>query len=167
MRRPENTTSFIDNIRIFDSVLSAADVTNLVNGSGAGDTLIGGQGDDTYVIDNALDTVTENAGEGTDTVQSSISIDLAALSANVENLTLNDNAGINGTGNALNNIIIAGSGDNTLDGGAGDDDLRGGGGNDTYKVDTNRDAVTEAANAGTDTVDPRRPALPCRRMSRT
>ena len=32
--------------------------------------LIGGAGNDTYVVDNAGDVVTETAGEGTDTVQS-------------------------------------------------------------------------------------------------
>ena len=83
-------------------------------------------------MDNAGDVVTENAGEGTDTVQSAISY---TLGANVENLTLTGTATINGTGNALNNILTGNAGNNVLDGGAGADTLVGGAGNDTYIVD--------------------------------
>ena len=58
--------------------------------------MIGGLGNDTYVVDNAGDVVTEALNEGTDTVQSSVSY---TLGANVENLTLTGSADINGTGN--------------------------------------------------------------------
>ena len=60
---------------------------NILDGVTGADTMIGGAGNDTYYVDNAGDTVIEFNGEGTDTVQSSISY---TLGNHVENLVLLD-----------------------------------------------------------------------------
>ena len=122
-----------------------------LNGGLGTDTLIGGTGDDVYIVDSSTDTITENANEGTDTIQSSVTFDLSNTT-HVENLTLTGSAAINATGNALNNIITGNSGDNTLNGGSGTDTLIGGQGNDTYVVDSTTDTITENTNEGTDTI---------------
>ncbi|MBN9204806.1 calcium-binding protein [Methylibium petroleiphilum] len=111
---------------------------NVLTGNSAANVLTGGAGNDTYVV-GAVDTVTEAASAGTDTVQSSITW---TLGSNLENLTLTGTGLINGTGNTLDNVLTGNSAANVLTGGAG---------NDTYVVGTG-DTVTEAVNAGTDTV---------------
>src|SRR5205085_1250953 len=106
---------------------------NSLDGGVGADSMIGGAGNDTYFVDNAGDTIAENAGEGTDIVQASVSY---ALSDNVDNLTLTGTGNINGTGNADVNVLTGNTGNNTLDGGVGADSLIGGAGNDTYVVDS-------------------------------
>ncbi|MGO8579533.1 protease, partial [Rhizobium leguminosarum] len=74
-------------------------------GAGA-DTLIVGAGDDTYVIDNAGDLVTEVADEGTDTVKTVLAS--YPLAANVENLPHIGTAAFVGTSNSLANTSTGG-----------------------------------------------------------
>jgi Ca2+-binding RTX toxin-like protein len=108
-----------------------------LDGGTGNDTMVGGLGDDHYVMQSADDVVTEDFGEGIDTIDSSASI--AALATNVEHLTLTGAAAINGAGNALDNIIVGNSNSNVLFGGDGNDTLVGGAGNDTLTGGLGRD----------------------------
>jgi Ca2+-binding RTX toxin-like protein len=139
----------------FDDALTGSTAANVLMGlagndtlnGGAGiDTLIGGVGNDTYVVDNAGDVVTENANEGIDRVQAAVTYTLAA---NVENLTLTGTGNINGTGNALDNVVVGNSGNNILAGLGGSDTLDGGAGTDTASYAASSSGVTVSLAAGT------------------
>ncbi|HWU15084.1 MAG TPA: calcium-binding protein, partial [Caulobacter sp.] len=105
---------------------------DVFQGSG-GDTLVGGAGDDTYYLWDSASVVVENAGQGIDTVDARF-WGPATLAANAENLLLNSAGSTAGTGNALNNIIVAGTVGATLNGLGGDDVLVGGAQGDLFKV---------------------------------
>jgi serralysin len=131
---------------------SAANLLNGLGGAdtlngGAGiDTLIGGTGNDTYVVDNLKDIVSETStlGSEIDTVRSSVNW---SLGANLENLSLTGSAHLNGTGNALGNVLTGNTGNNVLNGGAGNDQLGGGAGNDTLIGGLGTDTFTGGAGA--------------------
>ena len=128
-----------------------------LDGGDGSDALIGGTGNDIYLVNSTTDTITENANEGTDTIQSSVTFTIATLT-NVENLTLTGTTAINGTGNAGNNIITGNGVNNTLTGGVGKDTLTGGLGVDRFdyrtladSVFSNFDVITDlSANTGND-----------------
>ena len=121
-----------------------------LNGGAGTDSLAGGAGDDLYLADS-LDTITEAAGAGTDTVQIGGSY---ALTANVEHLTLLGSANYTGVGNLLANLITGNTGNNTLFGADGNDTLNAGLGNDNLQGQAGTDVLdggvgNDSLNGGT------------------
>jgi ELWxxDGT repeat protein len=154
--------------------------SDTLNGAAGSDFLFGGADSDTYLFGPAsaveADQVTENTGEGTDTLSfafltSSVVANLGATSIQTvhtnRTLKLNSSATfenfIGGTaadtlvGNSLNNTLTGGPGDDKLNGAVGNDLLIGGANNDTYLFGTasiaETDQVRENANDGLDTLD--------------
>lgn len=110
-----------------------------IDGKGGADTMHGGTGDDVYFVDHAGDRTIEKAGEGYDWTHAFINWTLAD---NVEALSLRSAANINGTGNALDNVINGNSGNNIISGLGGNDTLVGHGGNDVLIGGKGNDRLT-------------------------
>ncbi len=113
-----------------DTIIGGSGADFLNGGTGA-DTMSGGLGNDVFIVDSAGDSAIDTSpfilGSGVDRVDASVD---HSLSGNIENLTLTGSGTIDGTGNALANVITGNSGNNELDGEAGADTLNGGDGND-------------------------------------
>ncbi|WP_170263340.1 cadherin domain-containing protein [Blastochloris sulfoviridis] len=136
-----------------------------IKGGAGNDKMYGGFGNDTYIVNSTGDLVSEVGGGGTDTVKSSVTLSLSDTSrvqGDVENLALTGSNAINGTGNALANVITGNSASNvltgldgadTLSGAGGRDRLIGGAGNDTLTGGRGVDAfVFRAPAEGVDTI---------------
>lgn len=141
---------------------------DLLDGGTGNDAMTGGLGNDVYIVDSSGDVANELANGGTDEVRTTLAS--YALGANLENLSYAGSSFFTGTGNALNNVLVAGNagsqlfggdgadtltggdGIDYLDGGTGADRLAGGAGDDIYLIDNVGDSVVEAANGGVDQV---------------
>lgn len=118
-----------------DNILRGEGGADTLRGADGADTLEGGDGDDVYLNPQlsgpGADTIVEAPGGGSqDQVRSTATVSIASAD-NVEWLTLTGTADIDGSGNALANLITGNSGDNQLNGSSGADTLNGGAGNDT------------------------------------
>ncbi|GHC54103.1 calcium-binding protein [Neogemmobacter tilapiae] len=121
-----------------------------LDGEAGDDSLAGGDGNDSYVVSDAGDTVAELAGNGTDTVLTSLAV--YTLGENLENLTFTGTGKFKGIGNERANRIAGGSGADTLNGQGGADKLVGGGGDVLYIVNDAKASIIEVAMAGEDEV---------------
>ncbi|MDB5814738.1 MAG: hypothetical protein JWN23_1855 [Rhodocyclales bacterium] len=153
-----------------NDLLVGSDYGNYLDGGAGADTMIGGGGDylthNTFIVDNADDVVIASATNHNDLVEASVSY---VLSDNVDQLSLQGSADIDGTGNDISNWIWGNDGNNHLYGGGGDDvlwgsgghdTLYGGQGNDVYDLSDIQyaggsiyyDTFIEAPNEGTDSI---------------
>lgn len=106
-----------------NDTLGGGNGDDILDGGLGADQMYGGDGNDRYVVDNASDVVVEtNAVTATGGVDTVVSYAGAyTLGANIENGQIASTGAANLTGNALNNLLIAGAGNNVIDGGAGND----------------------------------------------
>ncbi|TMH26866.1 MAG: calcium-binding protein, partial [Betaproteobacteria bacterium] len=133
-----------------NDTINGLDGNDTIDGGAGADSLVGGAGDDVYFVDNAGDIVVEQQNAGIDEVRSSAAS--YTLGDFVNNLTLLSGA-VNGTGNAIENVITGNAATNRLSGGDGNDTLTGAGGNDTLSGGTGSDhfifnVAPGSANAG-------------------
>lgn len=130
---------------------------NVLDGRAGADIMSGDTGNDTYIVDNAGDKVVETAGDGSDTINASISYSLAGI--HVERLELTGTSALDGTGNSLDNTVVGNLGNNILNGAGGKDKLYGAGGADTLIGGSGADQFvftdishSTVAKAGQDTI---------------
>ncbi|MGP9507122.1 putative Ig domain-containing protein, partial [Psychrobacter sp. AOP7-C1-12] len=125
----------------------------IMDGGEGADTLTGGLGDDTFIVDE-YDTYIEEGKDlegGYDTIHIESDFDLSQN--NFEAVTLLGSDNFNVLGDQFDNIINGNEGDNLIDGKAGADTMSGGAGDDYYVIDNIGDSVTEFLNDGTDTIE--------------
>jgi Ca2+-binding RTX toxin-like protein len=123
----------------------------LISALGVNNTLTGGAGDDTFVVHETTDLVSElSADDGTDEVRSHANT-YTITDAQVENLTFVGEGNFVGTGNSSANVITGASGDDVLSGLGGNDTLIGGAGNDTLDGGTGNDILV--GGEGDDTIN--------------
>jgi Ca2+-binding RTX toxin-like protein len=106
-----------------------SDTLNGGSSDGVADYLSGGNGDDVFILDSALDSL--DGGSGRDIALSSFSFSLASQSVQgVENLIYSGRSAVTLRGNQFDNSIVGSEGNQTLFGDAGEDTLSGYAGKD-------------------------------------
>lgn len=133
---------------------------DMLTGLAGFDHFEGGAGDDIYFSNSSADTILELAGGGIDKIFSPVSVNLMAMSTQVENVTLQGTLDRNITGNDLDNTLVGNSAHNIINGGNGNDLINGGDGNDTLNGSNDNDTLIGGAGddiliggAGDDTMN--------------
>ncbi|TMJ05908.1 MAG: hypothetical protein E6G97_01040 [Alphaproteobacteria bacterium] len=170
-----------------DNTLIGNSGNNVLDGRGGNDTMAGGAGDDAYYVDSVGDVVVENTDGGNDVIYTWVdyappaNVEAVALMGGAHNLTFGSASGIGGFtsgttgetaasddpwtdhathygyGNALDNVMVGGAGNETFFAGDGSDTLSGGDGNDVLVANTLEHLFTQehdalSGGAGNDTL---------------
>ncbi len=125
-----------------DDNLNGSLGNDTLNGGLGRDRMIGGPGNDIYIVDNPSDLVIEAAGQGIDTIRTSVA---HVLPATVENMVLLGSANLNATGGVLPNTLSGNAGKNTLSGVEGNDTLNGASNDDRLIGGVGRDVLIGGA----------------------
>ena len=131
-----------------DTLISAGTSADRLDGGTGQDSMVGGGGNDTYFVDDTLDSVVELAAGGTDWVIANVSG--YTLADQVEHMSLGGGF-VSGTGNSLANSLVGNDSNNFLFGLVGNDTLRGGLGNDWLDGGEGNDSIL--GEGGADTLD--------------
>jgi len=116
--------------------------------------ILGGDGNDTFIIDDAATRIYEFSGGGADVIQTTVSFTLGNLiSDRVETLVAIGKKKVDLTGNDQENSIYGNDKSNHLLGGGGDDMLSGKGGNDLMDGGAGEDHFVFGENSGVDTIE--------------
>ncbi|MBK1642360.1 hypothetical protein CKO12_10815 [Chromatium okenii] len=139
-----------DKLSSFDGndTLDGGAGNDILDGGAGADSMIGGAGNDSYAVDNVGDVVVETSTGGTDTVASTLAS--YTLAANVENGRIVSTGASDLTGNALNNLLTAGNGDNVIDGGAGIDTVSYANATKAVTVNLTTSAAQKTGGSGSD-----------------
>ncbi len=129
---------------------------DMLDGGTGADLLWGGTGNDRYVFDDIGDAASEQASQGTDSIESYVSVSgrdsddavAAFASGSFEKITLLGTTAANATGNGSANTLVGNDADNVLKGLVGHDTLTGGLGADKFGFGTvlsesNIDVITD------------------------
>jgi Ca2+-binding RTX toxin-like protein len=142
-----------------DSMVAGAGTDTLTAGSGVA-TMTGGAGNDTFVLTNTLDVVSDTYTTTSNVISSTVGY---TLPTNINTLIFTGSGALQGKANAGNDSLTANTGSDTLVAGAGQDtlvagttgtdSLVGGTGNDIFVVNNTADKVTDASTTNSNTIE--------------
>ncbi len=141
------TASGFSSVAGIENVVGGSGADTLAGAAGVTNALTGGAGNDTFIVHDTADTVSEagGVGGGVDEVLSFANA-FTLADADVENLTFVGVGNFVGTGNASANVITGGASQDILNGAGGTDTLIGGGGNDVMDGGAGNDILNGGAD---------------------
>ena len=107
------SNNFIRGASAFDTLYGYGG-DDILNGSWGPDYMIGGQENDTYIVDSKYDYITEKTDEGEDTIETTLNDISLEKYYSVENLVYKDTEDAVLRGNASNNKISGNKGNDSL-----------------------------------------------------